>query len=236
MLVGMMYIGDGWAIGADGSRRWGTLGAAGLLLYTVDPDEPERLLVLMQHRAPWTNRGDTWALPGGAIDVGESVEEGALRETWEETGVNPSDVMVDRTIVTTRIPLKHTLRRVPIEPEDEPLLDPIKSMIERDGDVAQALRDHPIIHPEHGGRAVFGLGARFWWEIPDATASEWTYSTVIGHASELLELNPTEESQDLTWWPLDTLEELNLMPDFLEDVPMLRKAVTETAKQRGILK
>lgn len=28
-----------------------------------------------------------WAMPGGALDVGETPAEGACRETWEETGV-----------------------------------------------------------------------------------------------------------------------------------------------------
>jgi 8-oxo-dGTP pyrophosphatase MutT (NUDIX family) len=44
-------------------------------------DEQGRIL-LMQ-------RADdaTWAMPGGALEVGETPAEGALREVWEETGV-----------------------------------------------------------------------------------------------------------------------------------------------------
>ncbi|WP_338741518.1 NUDIX domain-containing protein [Actinomadura luteofluorescens] len=31
---------------------------------------------------------DNWALPGGAIDIGESVTQAAIRETKEETGID----------------------------------------------------------------------------------------------------------------------------------------------------
>ena len=30
---------------------------------------------------------DNWAVPGGAIDLGESMVQAAIRETWEETGI-----------------------------------------------------------------------------------------------------------------------------------------------------
>lgn len=224
----MTYTGDGWAIGTDGSRRWGTLGAAGLFLHTYAAARPEEQLVLMQHRASWTNRGDTWALPGGAVDVGETPEQGALRETWEETGINPDDVEIEDSLVTTSIELDRVLRRQPILEEDEYLLDPIKAMIERDGDVAGALREHPVTHPEHHGKAVFGLNAQFWWEVPDSSVNEWRYTTVIGRAKYPLELAPTEESTDLKWWPLDKLEELPLMPEFRANVDELRAQVKAT--------
>jgi 8-oxo-dGTP pyrophosphatase MutT (NUDIX family) len=32
---------------------------------------------------------DNWALPGGAIDLGESATQAAVRETQEETGITP---------------------------------------------------------------------------------------------------------------------------------------------------
>ena len=48
----------------------------------------------MQHRAPWVHNGDTWGLPGGARDSHESITEAAIRESVEETGINPEHVEV----------------------------------------------------------------------------------------------------------------------------------------------
>ena len=79
--------GDGWIECRCGGRHWGLNGAAGLLLIRDQK-------IMMQHRAPWVHNGDTWGLPGGARDSHESVEEAAIRETVEETGINPSHVKV----------------------------------------------------------------------------------------------------------------------------------------------
>ncbi len=46
-------------------------------------DRPERPLVLIQRRYPPLG----WALPGGFVDVGESVTEAARREAHEETSL-----------------------------------------------------------------------------------------------------------------------------------------------------
>jgi len=40
----------------------------------------------------------TWQLPQGGIDEGEEPQQGALRETYEETGVHPSKVEIIGTI------------------------------------------------------------------------------------------------------------------------------------------
>ena len=76
--------GDGFVTLADGSQRWGRFGAAGILARHVDDDgEPHYFLAL---RSSWTHKGGTWAVPGGALNHGETPLEGALREFAEEIG------------------------------------------------------------------------------------------------------------------------------------------------------
>jgi 8-oxo-dGTP diphosphatase len=76
--------GDGFITLADGSRRWGRFGAAGVLLRHRGADGDWYFLAL---RSAFTHKGGTWALPGGAIDRHETPEQAAVREFVEEIGV-----------------------------------------------------------------------------------------------------------------------------------------------------
>lgn len=108
--------GDGWAAGADGVPAWGRFGAAGLFLLadgqpsgrpgshrsgTYEDPTYEDPLLLLQHRAHWTNQGGTWGIPGGARDAGETPEEAALRESEEECGIAAGDIVVLATRLTS---------------------------------------------------------------------------------------------------------------------------------------
>ncbi|MEC3973930.1 NUDIX hydrolase [Amycolatopsis sp. H20-H5] len=73
--------GNGFVRCVYGHRHWGLNGAAGLLL-----TDPERG-VLLQRRAWWVHHGRTWALPGGAVEAGETPREAATREAREEAAV-----------------------------------------------------------------------------------------------------------------------------------------------------
>jgi 8-oxo-dGTP diphosphatase len=84
--------GNGWVECALGHRHWGVHGAAGLLVYALDAEGEPR--ILMQHRAAWTNEGDTWGVPGGARDSHEDAATAALREADEEAGIVASDVHI----------------------------------------------------------------------------------------------------------------------------------------------
>ncbi|MFC6004453.1 NUDIX domain-containing protein [Streptomonospora nanhaiensis] len=75
--------GDGWVHLPDGTRRWGRYGSAGLLL-CADSAGAGGGRVLMQHRAVWSHQGDTWGVPGGALNSDEDSVSAALREFGEE--------------------------------------------------------------------------------------------------------------------------------------------------------
>jgi 8-oxo-dGTP diphosphatase len=73
--------GDGWVICSLNHRHWGLYGAAGILI-------TDGTRSVLQHRAPWTHEGDTWALIGGARDSHEDVVSAALREAVEEAAID----------------------------------------------------------------------------------------------------------------------------------------------------
>jgi 8-oxo-dGTP diphosphatase len=93
--------GDGWVVSDNGARFWGRYGAAGLLLRAPWPDGSAA--VLLQHRAPWSHQGGTWALPGGARDSHETAEQAAVREAHEEAGLSDAQLTVRTTVVTAEI-------------------------------------------------------------------------------------------------------------------------------------
>ena len=88
-----MRSGDGWVVAADGHRRWGRFGAAGVLVRHVEGDDHWYFLA---RRSSYTHRGGSWAIPGGALDEGETPLEAALREFGEEIGVD----LVDHVVAT----------------------------------------------------------------------------------------------------------------------------------------
>jgi 8-oxo-dGTP diphosphatase len=93
--------GDGWVVSETGAAYWGLHGAAGLLLRAPRADGSPA--VLLQHRAPWSHQGGTWALPGGARDSDESAEQAAMREAHEEAGLLAEHLQVRAAVVTAHV-------------------------------------------------------------------------------------------------------------------------------------
>lgn len=76
---------------SDGHVRWGVYGAAGVVFVTRRADGPR---VMLQKRSAFAHEGGTWSCAGGALDLGETPLEGALREASEEVGEVPGDYAV----------------------------------------------------------------------------------------------------------------------------------------------
>lgn len=61
------------------------LKSCGVLLFR---SEPKRSFLLMRH-------ADRWDLPKGHVDAGETETQCALRELWEETGIEANAIRID---------------------------------------------------------------------------------------------------------------------------------------------
>lgn len=84
--------GDGFVRCSDGHVRWGRFGAAGAVFVT--PGAGGDRLVMLQLRSRYAHEGGTWSCAGGALDLGETPLEGALREAAEEVGPPPGAARV----------------------------------------------------------------------------------------------------------------------------------------------
>lgn len=85
--------GDGYIYFPDGTRRWGVYGAAGILMRHVDARGTERFF-LAKRGEHLSGGAGTWAVPGGALDQGETPLDGAMREFREEIKVGDVEVSV----------------------------------------------------------------------------------------------------------------------------------------------
>jgi 8-oxo-dGTP diphosphatase len=81
--------GDGFVRLADGTVRWGRFGAAGVLVRCAGAGADGGdggWSYFLARRSEWCHQGGTWAIPGGALHLGEAPVDGALREFAEEIG------------------------------------------------------------------------------------------------------------------------------------------------------
>jgi len=75
----------------------------------ADPEDGIKGIVLIYRR----NEPRAWALPGGFVDYGESLETAAVREALEETGLQVTDLTQFHTYsAPERDPRRHTISTV----------------------------------------------------------------------------------------------------------------------------
>lgn len=91
--------------------------AAVLVALTREAD-PRVLLTVRSSDLP-THQGQI-SFPGGSLEPGESVTQAALREAWEEVGLDPESVRVlgelDDVFTPARFHVTPVLARVPAQP------------------------------------------------------------------------------------------------------------------------
>ncbi|KUI55491.1 Putative 8-oxo-dGTP diphosphatase 3 [Cytospora mali] len=85
-------------------QHFGRWGAAGLLLVRRDETRPGNppTQVILHLRSLATASGNTWALPGGILDRGESPREAAIREAEEEIGLPPKSAEGNNPLMVVR--------------------------------------------------------------------------------------------------------------------------------------
>ena len=97
-------------------------------------DAPGRPIVLIERRNP----PHGWAIPGGFVDVGESLERAAVREAEEETGLkvklkallgNYSDPLRDprgHTVTAVYVAEAHGMPKAGDDAKNAQIFDPLK--------------------------------------------------------------------------------------------------------------
>ena len=86
-----------------GPEEIGTSREAAVLVLLTDAPDPE--VVLIERAAGMRKHAGQIAFPGGAVEAGESAEEAALREAWEEVGLDAAAVSVLGRLPAARIPV-----------------------------------------------------------------------------------------------------------------------------------
>ncbi|HET7725054.1 MAG TPA: CoA pyrophosphatase [Propionibacteriaceae bacterium] len=86
-----------------GPEEIGTSREAAVLVLLTPQDDPD--VVLIERAAGMRKHAGQIAFPGGALEAGESAEDAALREAWEEVRLDRASVSVLGRLPAARIPV-----------------------------------------------------------------------------------------------------------------------------------
>ncbi|HXQ43831.1 MAG TPA: CoA pyrophosphatase [Acidimicrobiales bacterium] len=146
---------------------------AAVLVVLFDEDEEGRVVLTRRAAHLRSHRGEV-SFPGGKMDAGETAEEGALRESAEEIGLDPAPVeLVGRLTAVTTFASGSTIVPVVGLLRGRPELVPSPTEVEHVFDVALAdLADPGIFREEWWtvpGTGATGAFPVWFFELPDDT-------------------------------------------------------------------
>ena len=164
-----------------GPEEIGTSREAAVLVLLTDDADPE--VVLIERAAELRKHAGQIAFPGGAVEKGESAEEAALREAWEEVGLDRSLVTVLGRLPAARIPVSQFHVHAVVA-----WWSGAGALAPQPGEVAQVLRVRvsSLVAPENRSswrHASGRTGPGFDVEDPDgpagATLYVWGFSAYV---------------------------------------------------------
>lgn len=79
----------------NGKQIWDSRSVAVVNHILLDYKGEEIYTLMVKRGKSCPNEVGKWCLPCGYLDWDETASEAAIRETWEETGINLSDLMVN---------------------------------------------------------------------------------------------------------------------------------------------
>lgn len=156
-----MTAGGGWVAQSPDPRRQ-TAAVAGLppgpaaaVLVPLYEEEDETRVVLTVRSSHLRSHRDEVAFPGGRLDAGEKATDGALREAWEEVGLDPRAVSVVGTLHDLATSSSNTIVTPVVG-----TLDGRPSLAANPGEVAR------IFDLALADLLVDGVFHEEWWSVP----------------------------------------------------------------------